>query len=165
MVNGLGDKCYPGKGWVDWLRLTWSKWVDWALKPQTKTKKILLIQQDLDTTTDCKTDSLWYFCPSFFLVCCIRTVDSLYRITRDSLKYFEISVPQHIRFTELRKKYIKQPHFTNEYTIWLLKLEIYWKYCGKGKVAPLKQFLLFSTVFCYLVRFPGSNRDQIFTSR
>ena len=29
---------------------------------------------------------------------------SLSRIPRDSLKYFEISVPRHIRFAELRKK-------------------------------------------------------------
>ena len=26
---------------------------------------------------------------------------------------------------------IEQPHFSNEYVIWLLKLETYWKYCGK----------------------------------
>ena len=30
---------------------------------------------------------------------------SLSRIPRDSLKYFEISVPRHIRFAEFRKKY------------------------------------------------------------
>ena len=29
---------------------------------------------------------------------------SLSRIPRDSLKYFEISVPRHIRFAEFRKK-------------------------------------------------------------
>ena len=29
---------------------------------------------------------------------------SLCRIPRDSLKYFEISVPRHIRFAEFRKK-------------------------------------------------------------
>ena len=29
---------------------------------------------------------------------------SLFRIPRDSLKYFEIFVPRHIRFAELRKK-------------------------------------------------------------
>ena len=31
----------------------------------------------------------------------------------------------------LEKKIIEQPHFTTEYVIWLLTLEIYWKYCGK----------------------------------
>ena len=30
-------------------------------------------------------------------------------------------------------KIIEQPHFTNEYVIWLLKLEIYLKYFGKEK--------------------------------
>ena len=42
---------------------------------------------------------------------------SLSRSPRDFLKYFEISVPRHIRFTELRNKSIEQPHFTNEYVI------------------------------------------------
>ena len=42
---------------------------------------------------------------------------SLSRSPRDSLKYLEISVPQHIRFTELRKKQIEQPHFPDEYVI------------------------------------------------
>ena len=36
----------------------------------------------------------------------------------------------------------------NEYAVWLLKLKIYWKYCGKGEI---EQFLLFSTIFCYLL--------------
>ena len=39
---------------------------------------------------------------------------SLSRSLRDSVKYFEISVPRNIRFAELRKK---QPHFTNEHVI------------------------------------------------
>ena len=50
---------------------------------------------------------------------------SLSRIPRDSIKHFEISVPRHIRFAELRKKLFKQPHLTNIYVIGLLKLEIY----------------------------------------
>ena len=33
----------------------------------------------------------------------------------------------------------------NEYVIWLLKLDIYSKYCGK------EEKLLFSTIFCYLL--------------
>ena len=36
----------------------------------------------------------------------------LSRSPRDSLKYFEISDPIHIRFAELRKRYMEQPHFT-----------------------------------------------------
>ena len=35
---------------------------------------------------------------------------SLSRIPKDSIKYFEISVPRHIRFAELRKKLFEQPH-------------------------------------------------------
>ena len=42
---------------------------------------------------------------------------SLSRSLRDSLKYFEISVPRHISFVELRKKSIEQPHFANEYYV------------------------------------------------
>ena len=47
-----------------------------------------------------------------------------------------------------RKKSIEQPLFTNEYVIWLLKLKTYWKYCGKEEKL---QFLLFCTIFCYLL--------------
>ena len=43
----------------------------------------------------------------------ISTVDSLSLIPRDSIKYFEISVPGHIRFAELRKKLFEQLHLTN----------------------------------------------------
>ena len=49
---------------------------------------------------------------------------SLSRIPRDPLKYFEISVPRHIRFAELRKNNLNN-HITNIYVIELLKLEIY----------------------------------------
>ena len=74
---------------------------------------------------------------------------TLSRSLKDSVKYSEISVPRHIRFAELR---IKQAHFTNEHVIWLQKLEIYWKYCGKEKKLLLRsKFLLFSTKFCYLL--------------
>ena len=55
------------------------------------------------------------------------------RIPRESLKYFEISVHRHIRFAVKEKKWIEQQHLTNVhvYVIWLLNLEICWKYCGK----------------------------------
>ena len=49
---------------------------------------------------------------------------SLSRIQRDSVEYFEISVPRHIRFAELRRK-IRTTTLTNIYVIGLLKLEIY----------------------------------------
>ena len=56
-------------------------------------------------------------------------------------------------------------YLTNEYVIWLLKLEIYWKYCKKRKIAPKEQFLLFSTIFCYLLLDIPVKTDEIFTSR
>ena len=75
---------------------------------------------------------------------------SLSRSPRDSLNtsrypYLDISDLQN-----WGKQLIEQVHFTNEYVIWLLKLEIYSKYCGKEE-----KLLFFSTIFCYLiVRFP-----------
>ena len=39
----------------------------------------------------------------FFLVFFLNTVDSHYLGPRESLEYFEISVPRHIRFEKLRK--------------------------------------------------------------
>ena len=36
---------------------------------------------------------------------------------------------------------------TNEYVIWDI-LKILWK---RGEIAPYEQFLLFSTIFCYLL--------------
>ena len=50
----------------------------------------------------------------------------------------------------IKKKKLEQPHFTNKYVIWLLKLEIYWKYCGKEEKLLLRSNFLFSTIFCYL---------------
>ena len=50
---------------------------------------------------------------------------SLSQIPRDSIKYFAISEPRHIRYAELRKKLFGQTHLTNIYVIGLLKLEIY----------------------------------------
>ena len=65
---------------------------------------------------------------------------SLSRSPRDSLKYFEISVPQHTRFTELRRT-------INEATICNLTLEVrdilklLWK---RGEIAPSPLFHSFS---------------------
>ena len=59
-------------------------------------------------------------------------------------KHFEISVLRHIRFVVLRKKQFEQINFTNEYVIWLLKLEIYienivekGRNCSPGAIFPL----------------------------
>ena len=45
------------------------------------------------------------------------TVDSLSRSPGDSLKYVNISVPQHIRYAELRKKVNRTTTFHKEYVI------------------------------------------------
>ena len=47
------------------------------------------------------------------------------RIPRDSLKHFEISVPRHIRVERVRKTINWTTYLTNEYVIWLQKLETY----------------------------------------
>ena len=62
----------------------------------------------------------------------------LSRIPRGSMEYFEIPIPRHIRFAELRK--IEQTHLTNIY-IYVIRLEardtyilkILWK---RGVIAP-----------------------------
>ena len=75
---------------------------------------------------------------------------SLSRSRRDPLKNFGISVLRHIRFAELTKIPIEQPNFTNEHVIWLFEIyvEILWK---RGGIASEEQFLLLSTIFCYLM--------------
>ena len=77
---------------------------------------------------------------------------SLSRIPWDSLKYFEISVIRHIRFAELRKKLIRLTTFNKYMCNWTLevrdKLKILWK---RGEIAPEEQFLLFSTIFFYML--------------
>ena len=90
---------------------------------------------------------------------------SLSRIPRDSLKHFEISVPRHIRFSELRKLF-EQPHLTNLYVIGLLTLQTYRKYCGKEEKLLLRSnFSSFPQYFLLVVRFSCLGRDKIFTSR
>ena len=77
---------------------------------------------------------------------------SLSRIPRDSLKYFEISVLRHFRFAELGGKLIRLTTFNKYMCNWTLEirdiLKILWK---RGEIAPLEQFLLFSTIFFYLL--------------
>ena len=73
---------------------------------------------------------------------------SLSRSPRDSLKYFEISVPQHIRFAELEKKNKLNNHISQIICNWTPEvldiLKILWK------IAEM-QFLLFSTIFYNLL--------------
>ena len=62
---------------------------------------------------------------------------SLSRFPRDSIKYFEISIPRHIRFAELRKKIIRTTTFNKYICNWTLEvrdiLKILWK---RGEIAP-----------------------------
>ena len=61
---------------------------------------------------------------------------SLSRRSRDSLKYFEISVPRHIRLQNWEKK-IEQPHFTKEYYYNLTTEVRYIKILRKrGEISP-----------------------------
>ena len=77
---------------------------------------------------------------------------SLSQIPRDSLKLFEISVPRNIRVAEVRKTWNQTTSFNNEYVIWLLKLETYWKYCGKEEKLLLRSN--FSSFLQYFVICP-----------
>ena len=103
--------------------------------------------------------------PSVLWLFFTDTVDSLSRIPRDSLKYFEISVLRHIRFAELRKKLIRLTTFNKYMCNWTLevrdKLKILWK---RGEIAGAIS-PLFHNIFLHVVRFTCLGRDQIFTSR
>ena len=80
----------------------------------------------------------------------IRSTVDLSRIPRDSIKYFEISVPRHIRFAELRKKLFEQPYLTNIYVIGLMKLEINGKYCGKEEKLLLRSNFSFFPQYFFI---------------
>ena len=74
---------------------------------------------------------------------------SLSRRQREILRDICTSTYQICRIEE---KLIEQPHFTNEYVIWLLMLFIYWNYCGKEEKLLLRSnFFFFYTIFCYLL--------------
>ena len=63
---------------------------------------------------------------------------SLSRIPRDPLKYFEVSVPRHIRFAELRKKIIRTTTFNKYICNWTLEVRDILKYCGKEEKLLLR---------------------------
>ena len=73
---------------------------------------------------------------------------SLSRSLRDSLEYFEISVPRHIRFAELRKTINR----TTTFNKWICNLtpEVN-SYIENIVEKRREQFLLFSTIFWYLL--------------
>ena len=73
----------------------------------------------------------------------------LSRIPWDSLKYFEIYIPRHIRFADLRKKIIRKTTFSKYMCNWTLEvkdiLKILWK---RGEIAPLEAISpLFHNIF------------------
>ena len=77
---------------------------------------------------------------------------SLSRIPRDPLKYFEISVPRHTRFAELRKKIVRTTTFNKYICNWTLEVEdvlkILWKRGEIGAISPL-----FHNIFYLLLDF------------
>ena len=77
------------------------------------------------------------------------TVDSRYlEFRRDSLKYFEISVPRHIRFTELRKKITQTTTFNKYMCNWALEVRDILKILRKrGEIAPKSNFSSFPQYF------------------
>ena len=91
---------------------------------------------------------------------------SLSRIPRDSLKYFETSVPRHIRFAEFRKKMNRTAIFNK--CICNLTLEVRYienivekrRNCSLGAISPI-----FHNIFYLLLEFRFLGSDQIFTSR
>ena len=99
---------------------------------------------------------LWYLFLFMYWSCImIYSWLSLSRSPRNSLKYFEISDPRHIRFTELRKNI----NLTNTFHKWLCNLtptleiywKIFWKYCGREeKVSSIPQYFV---TWCYIFMF------------
>ena len=93
------------------------------------------------------------------------TVDS--RSPRDSLEYFEISVPRHIRLAELSKTINRTTTFNKWICNLTPKLGDILKILGKrGEIAPEEQFLLFFTIIWYLLLdFHVITGTRFFTSR
>ena len=70
---------------------------------------------------------------------------SLSRSPRDSLKYFEISVPRHNRFAELRHK--PNNRISQMNTCIYFDSCTYWKYCGKEEKLLLRSNFSFPQYF------------------
>ena len=76
----------------------------------------------------------------------------LSQIPRDSLKHFELSVLRHIRVERVRKTI----NWTTTFNQWICNLtpevrNMYRKITWNRREIALEQFLLFSTLFCYLL--------------
>ena len=88
---------------------------------------------------------------------------SLFRSPRESLKYFEILVPRHIRLAELRKKNKSNNHISQmnmQCDTWNKR------YCGKEeKILHRCNFSSFPQYLLPIFLFSCLNRDQIFTFR
>ena len=106
---------------------------DWLVQLQSSQDCLLPGQYHLQSNQD-HLHMVSILCSLVILssICSTYNWLSLSQSPRVSLKYFAISLPWHIRFAELRKNQ------TNEFVIWLLKLEIYWKYCGKEEKLLLR---------------------------
>ena len=91
------------------------------------------------------------------------TVDSRYLEFQGTL--WNTSIYPYLDISELqnwgKNKSNKQSHLTNVY---ILKFEIYRKYCGKEEKLPAIS-PLFHNILLPVVRFSSWGRDQIFTSR
>ena len=108
---------------------------------------VALPSQNLWTLTEHVHEMMLFFFSSDY------TVDSRYLEFQGTLKHFEISVPRHIRFSELmkKKKQFERSHLTNLYVIGLLSLEIYRKHCGKMEKLLLRSNLSTFPQYFYLL--------------
>ena len=91
----------------------------------------------------------------------LSTGNSSFLEVQGTLKYFEISVPRHVRLIcRIEEKINQTTSFHKCICNFTPELEIDRKYCEKEE-----KLLLFSTIFCYLLPEICLNRDQIFTSK
>ena len=93
-----------------------------------------------------------------------NTIDSRYLEFQgtlwNTLRYPYLDIPDLQNWGEK----IEQPHLTNLYVIGLLKIEIFWKYCGKGEKFLRSNFSSFPQYILPVVRFACLGRE-IFTSK
>ena len=100
---------------------------------------------------DCSTSTFWF---KLYFICIIYSRLSLSQIPRDSLKYFETSVPRHIRVERVRKTTI----WTITFNKWMCNLtpevrNIYMynnvekrRNCSLGAISPLFHIILLPVV-------------------
>ena len=85
---------------------------------------------------------------------------SLSRIPTDFLKYFEISVPRHIRIAELRKKINRTTRFYKFICDWTLEIRDNYNIVEKRRNCPFGAISpLFHNILLHVVRFSSLDRD------